>query len=220
MAEIDKTMTMVGTPFFVAPEVIRGDHYSTSADIFSYGITLLCLAIKGKYKLSKYLKTAFQDAKKKKMAIMKFPNSADTDVSSPSWISGVMLASSCRTETTCENEVSDNRVAHHLVNKKWRPLSIGSDLEMPAAMASLVEICWADDPDARPDCNEILEFLTTDAMKEIMGKTDHGTDRRTSTVGLAVRSRVMQAQMEKDKRLSMLKAGQMSNAIADGLSGR
>ena len=46
MAENDKTMTMVGTPFFVAPEVVRGDHYATSADVYSFAMTVLCFAIR------------------------------------------------------------------------------------------------------------------------------------------------------------------------------
>jgi len=40
-------MTMVGTPFYVAPEVVMGDHYSSSADVFSCGLTILTFAIKG-----------------------------------------------------------------------------------------------------------------------------------------------------------------------------
>ena len=31
---IDSTMTMVGTPVFVAPEVVRGDYYDTKADVY------------------------------------------------------------------------------------------------------------------------------------------------------------------------------------------
>ena len=34
------TMTYVGTPLYVAPEVMRGQRYGTAADIFSFGIVL------------------------------------------------------------------------------------------------------------------------------------------------------------------------------------
>ena len=39
MAE-DHAMTMVGTPGYTAPEVLRGEHYNTSADIFSFAIVM------------------------------------------------------------------------------------------------------------------------------------------------------------------------------------
>ena len=34
------TMTMVGTKFYIAPEVFRGERYGASADIFSLGVIL------------------------------------------------------------------------------------------------------------------------------------------------------------------------------------
>ena len=34
------TMTSVGTPYYVAPEIIRGERYSATADVFSLGIVL------------------------------------------------------------------------------------------------------------------------------------------------------------------------------------
>ena len=33
-------MTMVGTPAYTAPEVLRGEHYDTSADVFSFAIVM------------------------------------------------------------------------------------------------------------------------------------------------------------------------------------
>ena len=39
MAE-DHAMTIVGTPGYTAPEVLRGEHYSTSADVFSFAIVM------------------------------------------------------------------------------------------------------------------------------------------------------------------------------------
>ena len=37
----DKTMTQVGTPIFIAPEVMKGDRYDERCDVFSYAICLL-----------------------------------------------------------------------------------------------------------------------------------------------------------------------------------
>lgn len=42
----DATMTGVGTPLFVAPEVARGEEYDESCDVYSFGLTLLDMAIK------------------------------------------------------------------------------------------------------------------------------------------------------------------------------
>ena len=37
----DKTMTQVGTPIFIAPEVMRGDRYDERCDVFSFAICLV-----------------------------------------------------------------------------------------------------------------------------------------------------------------------------------
>ena len=124
------TMTMVGTPFYVAPEVVKGDHYTTSADMYSYGMTLLCFAIRGSDKLGAYLKKAYARSTK-----------AGADPGKP---------------------ISDNRVAHMMVNKDWRPTSHVKELGLPETVASLLEICWLSDPSERPTFKEILDsFLQT-----------------------------------------------------------
>ena len=38
--EIQNTMTATGTPQWSAPEVIRHEHYSTQADVYSFGIII------------------------------------------------------------------------------------------------------------------------------------------------------------------------------------
>ena len=40
-----ENLTQVGTPFFVAPEVFRGDFYTESCDVFSFALVLGCLGI-------------------------------------------------------------------------------------------------------------------------------------------------------------------------------
>ena len=51
--EDDKTMTMVGTPLYVAPEVVRGDRYSASCDVYSFALTILTFALRGRCKVRK-----------------------------------------------------------------------------------------------------------------------------------------------------------------------
>lgn len=41
----DVIMTAVGTPLFTAPEIFRGDLYDESVDVYSFGITLLAMAV-------------------------------------------------------------------------------------------------------------------------------------------------------------------------------
>ena len=40
----DVTMTAVGTPLYVAPEIALGDKYDEAVDVYSYGITLIDMA--------------------------------------------------------------------------------------------------------------------------------------------------------------------------------
>jgi len=40
MIDLDTTMTACGTPSWAAPEVLRKQHYSQKADIYSFGICL------------------------------------------------------------------------------------------------------------------------------------------------------------------------------------
>ncbi len=34
------TMSIVGTPIYTAPEVLRGERYTFAADIYSFGLTM------------------------------------------------------------------------------------------------------------------------------------------------------------------------------------
>jgi serine/threonine protein kinase len=38
-------MTAVGTPLFTAPEIFRGDAYDESVDVYSFGLTILAMAV-------------------------------------------------------------------------------------------------------------------------------------------------------------------------------
>ncbi|GMI19229.1 hypothetical protein TeGR_g14819, partial [Tetraparma gracilis] len=42
-AEVDMTMTAVGTPIYVCPEIIRNDRYDAKADAYSFGICLVAM---------------------------------------------------------------------------------------------------------------------------------------------------------------------------------
>jgi hypothetical protein len=42
-AEVDMTMTAVGTPIFMCPEIIRSGRYDAKADSYSFGICLVAM---------------------------------------------------------------------------------------------------------------------------------------------------------------------------------
>jgi serine/threonine protein kinase len=45
--EEDVTMTAVGTPLYVAPEIVRGEHYDEKVDVYSFGLTLMEMCVEG-----------------------------------------------------------------------------------------------------------------------------------------------------------------------------
>jgi serine/threonine protein kinase len=59
------TMTSVGTPIYIAPEVMRADHYTEKADSWSYGLCLVAM-VRGEEKLEKFFYEALRKQKKRK----------------------------------------------------------------------------------------------------------------------------------------------------------
>jgi len=48
---IENTMTQVGTPLYIAPEIVKGDRYANSCDVFSFAFTVLTWGLTGKSKI-------------------------------------------------------------------------------------------------------------------------------------------------------------------------
>ena len=57
-------MTQVGTPIFVAPEIMKGEYYSGQADVYSFAMTVLQFCLK-KRKMLEWLKVEYTGHKKK-----------------------------------------------------------------------------------------------------------------------------------------------------------
>ena len=59
------TMTSVGTPIYIAPEVMRADHYDGKADTWSYGLCLVAM-IRAERTLEQFFYEALRKHKKKR----------------------------------------------------------------------------------------------------------------------------------------------------------
>ncbi|GMI50277.1 hypothetical protein TeGR_g6443 [Tetraparma gracilis] len=59
------TMTSVGTPIYIAPEVMRADHYDEKADTWSYGLCLVAM-IRAERTLEQFFYQALRKHKKRK----------------------------------------------------------------------------------------------------------------------------------------------------------
>eukprot|EP00520_Triparma_pacifica_P006010 CAMPEP_0118656516 /NCGR_PEP_ID=MMETSP0785-20121206/13529_1 /TAXON_ID=91992 /ORGANISM="Bolidomonas pacifica, Strain CCMP 1866" /LENGTH=882 /DNA_ID=CAMNT_0006549377 /DNA_START=68 /DNA_END=2713 /DNA_ORIENTATION=- len=66
---VDKAyhMTMVGTPLFTAPEILRGDRYDAKVDTYSFAITILAM-VRGEKKIIDYFMQALRKAMRRKNA--------------------------------------------------------------------------------------------------------------------------------------------------------
>jgi len=57
-------MTQVGTPIYISPEVMKGEHYTRQADVFSFAMTILQFCLKKK-PLLEFLKEQYKAYKKR-----------------------------------------------------------------------------------------------------------------------------------------------------------
>ena len=63
--DLNHTMTSVGTPIFVAPEVMRGDRYDKLADSYSFGICLVAMIRAEKHLMEFYMECLRKSMKRK-----------------------------------------------------------------------------------------------------------------------------------------------------------
>jgi len=188
----DATMTMVGTPLFIAPEIVMGEHYDSKCDIYSLAITTLAFALRGRQTLTEFLHKA--------------------------WATSLGPEGSDKRKKAMGLQINSGRVSHKMISKGWRPsLSfISEELEMPDALASLLLLCWDPNPEGRPTALEITEYLEKDAAKStikgMVTETSKGKKsiRRTSTSGALVmrisqrKREIQEAEKEKAKRANTI----------------
>jgi len=195
------TMTQVGTPIYIAPEVVKGEHYSTQADVYSFGMTLLQFCLKKKNVLD-FLKQKFSERFKKRV-----PN-----------ISGItheMLIKGWRpdlvgiegTPQCVVDLLGMCWVSSHTHTCEWR-------LFVLTCVTLFVHTCvWQEEyADTRPTFGEIVEYVQMEVRNEVMGAEAGGVgaesngSRRTScTGGLGMRIKMAKAKRsERSERESNL----------------
>jgi serine/threonine protein kinase len=126
--ELNMTMTAVGTPIYICPEIIRNDRYDTKADSYSFGIVLVAMM-----RIEDTIVNFFFNALMRKMG-RKTRN-------------GIGLGA-----------------LNRKVEEGWRPTL---PEEMYPSVINLIWRCWDDDPNVRPNFDEIMQLQMNEISLEI-----------------------------------------------------
>ena len=125
----ENTMTQVGTPIYVAPEILKSGRFNEKVDSYSFAICLVS-CLRCEEGIVKFFQQGLRRSMKKKST------------------AGIGLA------------LLNNR----MINRKWRP-SLPNNLYR--SLRRLIEDCWDDDPDRRPDFDQIVSRLGGDIRTEV-----------------------------------------------------
>ena len=130
--DLNSTMTSVGTPIFVAPEVMTGNNYDAKCDSYSFGVCLFAMI-----RLEPTITGAFLESLRKHMkrATRK----------------GVGIA------------ILNNR----MINAGWRPVIPLAFKRSYPKLSKLIQNCWSNEPDERPDFEAIARLLGEDICEEV-----------------------------------------------------
>ena len=181
----NNTMTQVGTPLYIAPEIVKGDHYGKAADVFSFAMTALHFSLRGQVdlgrKLHDWLLSCGRYSKKQE------------------------------TLSYSVGRIGHNIISKDWRPRMEQMTETGGP-EIPSTIAGLIDLCWIPNPADRPTYPEVLEYLETSAKMEISGMQGtaspggEGRVRRTSTSGgLAMRMKANQ-EAHKEKEAAITKA--------------
>jgi len=139
--------TVAGTPLFAAPEIMRGEEYGASCDVYSFGMMLLEMASSDG--LLSFLQLRWRTTK---------------------LVDGAKSNEFQRTKQA-QRDV-DERQAMAMMRTIWqgnfRPLVLGGPPvpSAPPSVSNLIMRCTLHDPAARPSFSEVLIVLATDCAQE------------------------------------------------------
>ena len=139
--------TVAGTPLFAAPEIMRGEEYGASCDVYSFGVMLLELASSDG--LLPFLRQRWRESQVK---------------------SGAESSNVQRTKQA-QNDV-DERQAMAMMRSIWqgnfRPVVLGGPPvpNAPPSVSTLIVRCTLHDPAARPPFSEVLTVLANNCAQE------------------------------------------------------
>jgi serine/threonine protein kinase len=147
-AELDLTMTAVGTPIFICPEIIRSERYDTKADSYSYGICLV--AMMQIEKVRQPLKWTRQPPEPLTLALQTVQD----------FFFNAVMRQMGKTKRQGIGLGHLNRN----IEMGWRPTL---PQEFYPSMIALIWRCWDDDPNVRPDFDEITQLLMGPIADEV-----------------------------------------------------
>jgi len=125
----NQTMTMAGTPIYMAPEIVRGEKYDKSCDVYGFAVMLYAMAVE-------------------RGDVHEGFTAAAVNVSFRAEGTGSGSGSGSGTPMGLMSLVAENGIRPDL-----------STLEMHKSLKSLISRCWCDRPKGRPNFLEIIRNL-------------------------------------------------------------
>ncbi|CAM9245279.1 unnamed protein product, partial [Phaeothamnion confervicola] len=178
LIDSDYTMTQVGTLLYIAPEIVRGDHYDEKCDVYSFAIVLLAMLQIKRHVFESFVDALHKHRKRQWAGLAPPPPSQDMgNVPAgapwgPGGGGGNAAAGACSGggggggAAGGTPRYTPHMVTVAIVNEHLRP-EIPPDVYPSIAM--LVEQSWDPDPAKRPSFKEILEFLETICKEDVFG---------------------------------------------------
>jgi len=173
--DIDATMTMVGTPMYVAPEIMRGDHYDFKVDVYSFALTCLQFCLRGKFVLVDFLYEIFVNNTKSRRMAQGHQSRVLHNIQTQNWRP---------TEADLLKGHGDD----------WT--------KIPSSVVSLMILCWAPNSEDRPTFEEIYNHIEEVCKAEVLAvkRSESTADRKVSAkLGMDSGELSMRLQAAKDQ---------------------
>ena len=138
--DVNSISTIVGTPFYIAPEIIRAEESTVQSDIFSFGILILVVSTFYHYRM----RFTREFCKLKEIPTIN-PCRRKMDP--------VRICFQYKNEGTTVAEISSK------VTQGFRPTLPEPFVRSWPELAALIQDCWIDDPNKRPTSLELRSRL-------------------------------------------------------------